>query len=118
MQAGAPYATDGRLRALAITGPKRSVMLPNVPTMDEAGYGRASFYSWNGIHVRHGTPESVLNLLQSELVKIINTPDFQKNLLASGFDPVGSSRADFAAFVKADIARWAQVIKDANVKVN
>ncbi|MDB5804331.1 MAG: hypothetical protein JWN73_1653 [Betaproteobacteria bacterium] len=118
MQAGAPYAQDGRLRALAVTGAKRSSLLPAVPTMEEAGYGRADFLSWNGIHARRGTPEAVLDRLQAAFAKIIAAPDFQKTLVASGFEPVGSARAEFASFVKTDLQRWSQVIKEAQVKVN
>lgn len=116
MQAGLPHARGGRLRALAVSGSKRSPAAPELPTVAEAGVPGFGFDSWNGVHVPARTPRSVLAKLNAELVKAIKQPDVQKRMLDLGLEPVGSTSEDFAAFIKTDIARWARVVKDAGVR--
>jgi tripartite-type tricarboxylate transporter receptor subunit TctC len=115
-QVGLPHVQAGKARALAITGPKRSPALPDVPTISEAGFGGADFISWNGVHVRAGTPVSIIERLNREMNRVIKVPEFQEKMVGLGLEPAGGSTEAFASFVRDDIARWAKVIKDANVR--
>jgi len=116
-QGGLPHVQAGKARALAITGPKRSPALPDVPTISEAGFSGADFISWNGVHVRAGTPVTIIAKLNREMNRVIKLPDLQEKMVGLGLEPAGGSTEAFASFVRDDIARWAKVIKDANVRV-
>lgn len=115
-QGGLPHVQAGKARALAITGTKRSPAIPDVPTIREAGFSGADFISWNGVHVRAGTPATIVEKLNRELNRVIKLPDMQERMVGLGLEPAGGSAEQFASFVREDIARWAKVIKDANVR--
>jgi tripartite-type tricarboxylate transporter receptor subunit TctC len=114
---GLPYVKTGRLRAVATLGPKRTQVLPDVPTVNEtlAGY---EVVNWFGIVVPAGTPREIIARLHSEIVKILRTPDISERLSAQGSDPVGSSPDEFGAFMKSETAKWARVIKEANIRAD
>jgi len=114
---GLPYVKTGRLRAVATLGPKRTQVLPDVPTVNEtlAGY---EVVNWFGIVVPAGTPREVIARLHSEIVKILRMPDISERLTAQGSDPVGSSPDEFGAFMKSETAKWARVIKEANIRAD
>jgi tripartite-type tricarboxylate transporter receptor subunit TctC len=116
-QGGLPHVQAGKARALAITGPRRSPALPDVPTISEAGFGGADLISWNGVHVRAGTPAPIVEKLNREMNRVIKLPELQEKMLGLGLEPAGGSTEAFASFVRDDIARWAKVIKDANIRV-
>ena len=105
------------MRAVAITGMRRSPAIPDVPTISEAGFGGADFISWNGVHARAGTPATIVEKLNGELNRVLKLSDIQEKMVALGLDAAGGTTAQFASFVGDDIARWAKVIKDANVRV-
>ncbi|HLH96113.1 MAG TPA: tripartite tricarboxylate transporter substrate binding protein [Xanthobacteraceae bacterium] len=107
----------GNVRALAVTGAKRSRIFPDVPTMAEAGYPQIMGDSWVGVLVPAGTPKDIINLLQREIAKIIATPDMQARLTELGYDPVGSSPEEFGARIKSEIVSWGQVIRAAHITV-
>src|SRR5215212_170049 len=117
MQGGLPQVQAGKLRALAVTGAKRSTALPDVPTIAEAGFPGADFISWNGVHVRAGTPKTIIARLNHELNRTLKLSDIQERMASLGLDPAGRTPEAFGAFVKEDIARWANVIKTANVRI-
>ena len=116
MQGGLPHVRTGKLRALAVTGARRSAAIPEVPTITEAGVPGADFISWNGVHVPAGTPKALIAKLNTEMVRLLKLPEVQDRMLNLGLDPVGDTPDEFAAFVKADIARWAKVIKESGVR--
>ena len=117
MQGGLPQVQAGKLRAVAVTGLKRAAALPDVPTISEAGYSGADFISWNGVHVRAGTPKTIVARLNHELNRTLKLSDIQERMASLGLDPAGRTPEAFGAFVKEDIARWANVIKTANVRI-
>jgi tripartite-type tricarboxylate transporter receptor subunit TctC len=113
----APYVTSGRLRALAVTDLKRSPVLPDVPTLDESGLKGYQIIGWNGLFLPGGTPPAIVDKLQAEVVKALAQADVKERLAKMGFEGVGDTPQHFAAFVQAEIAKWAKVVKDANIKV-
>ncbi|HYH42376.1 MAG TPA: tripartite tricarboxylate transporter substrate binding protein [Burkholderiales bacterium] len=117
MQGGLPHVQAGKLRAVAVTGSKRAAALPEVPTITEAGYAGADFISWNGVHVRAGTPKAVVARLNSEFNRVLKLPDIQERMAGLGLDAAGGTAEAFGIFVKEDIARWAKVIRDTDVRV-
>lgn len=116
MQGGLPHVQAGKLRALAVTGAKRSPALPDVPTIAEAGVPGADFISWNGVHVPARTPRATIAKLNAELDRLLKLPEVRERMQTLGLNPAGGTPEAFAAFVKADIARWAKVIKDSGVR--
>jgi tripartite-type tricarboxylate transporter receptor subunit TctC len=113
----AAHIREGTLRALAVMSGKRSSALRDVPTMAEAGVLDQEADNITGILVRAGTPKDLVDLLHREIVGIIALPDVKERLAALGLDPVGNTPEDFAAQIKAEIARWHRVIRDANIKI-
>ena len=116
MQAALPHVRSGKLRALAVSGAKRAPAASELPTVAEAGVPGFAFDSWNGVHVPARTPKSVIAKLNAELVRTIRLPDVQKRMLDLGLEPGGNTPEEFAAFVRADIARWSKVVKNAGVR--
>lgn len=114
--ASLPLVKGGKTKALAITSEKRSPLLPEVPAIAETlpGYSAGS---WHGIFAPAGVPQPIVSRLNAELVKILRSPEVRDKLAGWGVNVVGSSSAEFEAFVKAEIAKWADVIKKANVKL-
>jgi tripartite-type tricarboxylate transporter receptor subunit TctC len=111
----APHIQSGKVRALAVTSPKRVKSLPDVPTMAEAGVKGYEIVSWQGIFAPAATSKDVVQRLNGELVKILKLPDVRERFEALGMEPVGNSPDEFAAFQKAEIAKWAKVVKDAKI---
>src|ERR1700722_10260438 len=101
--ASIPQIKEGNVRALAITSKRRSQILPDVPTMAEAGYPEIEGDSWVGVLVPAGTPKDIISLLNHEIVKIIALPDMKARLGELGYDPVGSTPEEFAARIKVEI---------------
>ena len=106
----------GKLRALAVTSLQRSAALPEVPTLDELGLKGFESVAWNGLTAPAKTPRDVLMKINADVVRIVGSPELRERLKAEGSDPVGSSPEQFAAFLRNEIAKWAKVIKFANVK--
>jgi tripartite-type tricarboxylate transporter receptor subunit TctC len=107
---------EGKLRALAVAAKKRSAAMPDVPTLDELGIKNQEAETMTGVFVPAGTPKAIVDLLQKEISAIVNAPDIKKRLLELGIEAEGDSQASFAAYVKAELAKWKKVIADAKIK--
>ncbi len=112
-----PFVKSGRLRAIAVTGAKRSLAAPDLPTVAEAGStrDRSSYAAWPA-SVPAGTPAAIIARLNAEVVKILRAPDFRDWLVAQGADPVGSTPDELAAFVKAELVKYAKIVKDSGMR--
>ena len=106
---------DGKLRALAVAAKKRSAAMPDVPTLDELGIKDQEAETMQGIFVPAGTPAAIVDLLQREIATIVSMPDIKEKMLALGVEAEGDSSADFAAYVRSEIAKWRKLIEDANI---
>lgn len=111
-----PHIQAGRLKVIAATGLKRSTALPQYPTLNESGLPGFNGNSWLGLVLPAGTPSAVVSQLSTLVSKALNEPEMKKKLLAQGVEPVGSSPAEFAAFLEAEIKRYGQAAKAANIK--
>ena len=111
-----PLVRDGKLRALAITSRQRLALVPDLPTMEEAGVPGYEMIGWNGIFVPKATPPEIVTRLNAELVKVLRSADVGEQLAKLGAVPVGDSPEQFGAFVKAESARWGKIIKDLGIK--
>ena len=113
--AGLPHVTSGRLRALAVSSPRRALALPEVPTMAEAGVPGFNVVSWNGVHVPSKTPPAVIEKLNAEILRALKQKDVLDRMLSLGYEPAGTSPQEFDVLVRADIARWAKVIRESDI---
>jgi tripartite-type tricarboxylate transporter receptor subunit TctC len=110
-----PLIEAGRVRALAVNSAQRSHVLPDVPTVAEDAIPGFEAAGWQGWFVPAGTPREVVALIQREVAAAIKAPDMQERLKAMGNDPVGSTSAEFEAKFKADLEKFAKVVKEANI---
>ncbi len=112
-----PQVKEGKLRALAVTTPKRTPALPDVPTMAEAGLPGQESDTISGVLVPAGTPQSIIALLHSEISKAMVEPDAARKLESLGFETIASTPEEFSERIRADIPKWAKVIQTSNIKV-
>lgn len=112
-----PHIKAGKLRALGVTSEKRSPSFPDVPAIAEAlpGFG---IVSWQAIFAPAGVPQPVVDKLSAEMIKAIKDPEVRDKLVAQGIDPSGMTPAELSAFQKAEIDKWARVIKTGNIKLD
>ena len=110
-----PLIAAGRLRALAVTSARRAAALPDVPTIAESGVAGFASSSWQGFFVAARTPRDIVELIQRETAKALQAPDMRARLAALSYEPVGSTPAEFAAFFKSELARFADVVKQAHI---
>ncbi|MDQ0142363.1 Bug family tripartite tricarboxylate transporter substrate binding protein [Cupriavidus necator] len=106
----------GKLRPLAVFASKRSPALPEVPTMQEAGFDGMAFNSWAGLLAPAGTPREIVTRLNQEMNRILAQPDIRQRLAAIDYEVVGGTPEQFAATIAEDAARWAKIVKDTNYK--
>ena len=111
-----PHVQSGKLKAIAVTSTKRAPTVPNLPTLAEAGVTGYEATSWNGVFAPAKTPRPLINKLHADILKVLKTPDVRDKLIAAGSDPVGSTPEEFAAYVKAELARWGKVIRENNIR--
>ncbi|RAP60097.1 LacI family transcriptional regulator [Achromobacter sp. HZ01] len=112
------FVREGKLRALAVTSSARSDQLPDVPTVAETVAPGFSMGAWQGVVVPAGTPAPVVEKLNAEIRRALQSPEMQKQLKAQGAQTLGSTPEEYAAYIKSEIARWGEVVKAANVKLD
>jgi tripartite-type tricarboxylate transporter receptor subunit TctC len=112
----APTVQAGQVRALGVTGQKRSSIMPDVPTIAEAGVPGYEATIWLGIMAPKGTPQPIVDKLNAEINKVLNRADVKEAWAKQGVEPLVMSPAEFDKYMRADIEKWAKVIKDANIK--
>jgi tripartite-type tricarboxylate transporter receptor subunit TctC len=113
-----PHVKSGRLRALAVASARRAAVLSDVPTLAEAGYPGILAENWYGMYVPAGTPRDISARLYAELTRAVASPDVREKLGAQGAEIRENTPEQSAAFVKAEMAKWAKVIKDSGAKID
>ena len=113
-----PFINSGKLRGLALLARERAATLPNLPTSREAGFPELLLDSWYGVNVPAGVPMPIVDRLNAELRKIMQSPEVTKQLARVGIDAVTSTPAEFQAFIRTDAERWAKVIREANIRID
>ncbi len=114
--AALPYVQQGRLRALGVTSSKRSPAYPDVPTIAEGGLPGFEVQGWYGVLGPARTPREIVARLSGEIIKLAKNPDIRARLVKQGAEPVGSTHEEFTALISSDHAKWAKVIKAANIQ--
>jgi tripartite-type tricarboxylate transporter receptor subunit TctC len=112
------FVKSGRVRALGVTGAKRAPALPELPTIAEAGVKGYEATSWNGMLAPAGTPSEVIKRLNADFNRIIAAPEMKKRMLDNGYEPVGGPPERLGELIRAEIAKWAPVVKAAGVQVD
>ena len=113
-----PHIKSGRLRLIAVSSAKRSPQLPDAPTVSEAGVAGYESITWFGLLAPAKTPPAIVARLHRELVKVVRAPEMRAQLELQGYDPVGGSPAEFAAFIRAESAKYAKVVKLSGAKID
>jgi len=113
-----PLVKGGKLRALAVTTAKRSPIAPDVPTLAESGLAGYEIGSWQGVFAPAGVPAEIVKRFNAEIVRIINAPDVRQKLVDMGAEPAPNTSEEFAAMVKAEVAKWADVVRKSGATVD
>jgi tripartite-type tricarboxylate transporter receptor subunit TctC len=114
-----PYINSGKLRALAVLDDARSAHLPDVPSVVELGHPDLVMSTWFGLAMPHGTPQPIVDRVNAEVMKVLAAPDIAAKLAAMGIDPAKpNTPADFAKFMRDDVARWKQVVTAAKLELD
>ena len=116
MTSALPFIKDGRLRPLAVSSRARSGQLPDVPTMIEAGVPNFEVRDWQGMFLPRGTPKPIVDKLANGVIGVLRQPDTVERFTAQGMEIIASSPDEFRKAIAAEIARWAKVVKEANIK--
>jgi tripartite-type tricarboxylate transporter receptor subunit TctC len=111
-----PHVATGKLRALGVASPKRMVSTPALPTLDESGLPGFDVTSWYSIVAPAATPPAVVERLQKEIAKSLESPDVKAKLASLGAEPVGNTPPEFAAMIKSETAKWGKIVRDAGIK--
>jgi tripartite-type tricarboxylate transporter receptor subunit TctC len=113
-----PQVKAGRLRALAIAGAKRSELMPDVPTMKEAGIDGVEVTIWYGVLAPAGTPRAAVDTLAAAVIKAARAPDIRQRLLEQGAEPIGNTPDEFARQLREEVGRWTKVVADSGIRVD
>lgn len=113
-----PQVAAGRLKALAVTSAKRFPSVPEVPTVAESGLPGYEAVAWYGVFAPAGTPREIVSRLNTDIVRIVNSPEVRELLLKQGATSYATSPEDFAKVVQRDVVKWAQVVKDSGAKAD
>ena len=113
-----PHVKAGKLKALGVSSKARSQFAPDVPSVDEAGVPGYDVTVWFGVLTVAGTPPDIVKRLNTEMVKILTSPEVKERISKSGVDVVAGTPEHFSGFLKAEVSRWAKVIQEANIKAD
>ena len=111
-----PHVESGKIRALGVTGAKRSALVPDVPTIAEAGVPGYGFDAWYAVLAPVKTPRAVLRKINADVNRVLQQPDTRQRLSGLGMEPLGGSEEEFAQYFRAEVAKWHKVIKDAGIR--
>jgi tripartite-type tricarboxylate transporter receptor subunit TctC len=117
MSSALPQARAGRVRALAVTSPQRSPAAPEVPTLAESGVAGCEISEWNALLAPAGTPPATIERLQTEVAKVMAMDEIKAKFADLGAQPVGSTPAELAAFLRSEMTKWAEVVKVGNIRI-
>lgn len=118
MPIATPHVKAGRLRAIAVTTLQRSSALPEVPTVAESGYAGFFVDNMYGILAPRGTPAAVIATLHEAIARVVKQPEMRERLVSQGYDPLGNSPAEFAGYLRAEVGKWAKVVKDSGLRAD
>jgi tripartite-type tricarboxylate transporter receptor subunit TctC len=113
----APHIKGGKARALAVTSAKRTKVLPDTPTMQEAGVANFDVASWQALYAPAGTPAAIVSRMNAEVERIIASPEVAAKMDSLGLEHTPNTPAQFTEFGRNEIAKWAKIVKDGNIKV-
>jgi tripartite-type tricarboxylate transporter receptor subunit TctC len=113
-----PHIKSGRVRALGVASPKRSALVPDLPTIAESGVKGYEAYSWAGVVAPAGTPAPIVAKLNADISKALSQPDVKQRLFEEGAEAMPTTPEQFGKMLKAEIAKWTKVVKDANIKAD
>ncbi len=113
-----PHVKSGRLKALAVTSPKRAIVAPELPTIAESGYPGFEVRSWYGLLAPAGTPKTIIDKLSSQIAAVLRQPEVIAKLASDGAEPGGDTPAEFAAYIKSEAERWGKVVKTAGIRAD
>jgi len=113
-----PQMKAGRVRALGVSTKKRLAVIPDVPTIAEAGVPGYEVVGWNGILAPAKTPRAIIERLNADIVKVIRTPEVEADILAQGIEPIGNTPEEFGRIIRADVERWGKILKGTKTKAN
>jgi tripartite-type tricarboxylate transporter receptor subunit TctC len=117
MLSSLPLAQGGKIKALGLTSLKRAAAAPEIPTVEESGVKGFNFVSWYGLWGPKNLPADISDKLQSDVAKVVALPDVKQRLNALGFDPIGTGGAQFASYIRDEMAKYEKIIRDAKIKV-
>lgn len=112
-----PHVRSGRLRALAVSSAGRSSVLPQLPTISEAGVRGYDVATWFGWVAPAGTPAAIVGKLSAEIAKVVKSPDVARKLAEDGGEPVGGTPEQFQQLIAVEVPRWRKVVKGSNMRV-
>ncbi len=107
-----PHVKAGKLRALGVSSIKRSIALPDIPTIAEAGVAGFETLNWYSVLVPRGTPQSIVSQLNGGIVRAAQSPEVREQLVAQGLEPASSSPQDLARYIAAEVAKWSRVVRE------
>jgi tripartite-type tricarboxylate transporter receptor subunit TctC len=113
-----PQVKAGKLKALGVSSVQRASQAPEVPTIAEAGVPGYDTGIWHGFLTTGGTPKEIVAKLNAEIVRALNAPDVKEGFISRGLVPVGNTPAQFDAFIRAEMAKWSKIIKEAGIKAD